>query len=91
MMMMIPKVCHVDRYDAIHGTWETLDTIQETECYSDHAGVASDDGTIFLFGGWDEDYYSYDSVVKVEVHGDELTFSTTTSMEQVLPVEWPGL
>ncbi|CAM9832077.1 unnamed protein product [Sphacelaria rigidula] len=74
-------VCTVDRYDAIERVWETLDIVQEDYCYSDHSGIATEDGTVYLFGGYSEDYQSHTTVVKVEIAGDELTFSTSTPME----------
>lgn len=73
----------MDRYDAIERTWETLGMVQEEHCYSDHSGIATEDGTIYLFGGYSEDYQSHNTVVKVEIAGDELTFSTSTPMEIV--------
>lgn len=70
----------MDRYDALTGEWTMLDSVQDTHCYSDHSGVASDDGTIYLFGGYSESYEAHDTVVKVTVSGDDLTFSTATGM-----------
>ncbi|CAM9245234.1 unnamed protein product [Hapterophycus canaliculatus] len=73
--------CNVDRYNVLTGLWTELDAIQTTNCFSDHSGVASDDGTIYLFGGYDQDYKGQTTVVKVEVSADdELTFSTVDSM-----------
>lgn len=59
--------------------------MQQDHCFSDHSGVATvnDDGTstIYLFGGYDQDYVGQTTVVTVEVSADdELTFSTTTPM-----------
>lgn len=73
----------MDRYNAIDRIWETLDVVQENNCYSDHSGVATDDGTIFLFGGYSADYRSHATVVKVEVSGDDIAFSTSTPMNIV--------
>ncbi|CAM9671181.1 unnamed protein product [Pylaiella littoralis] len=72
--------CNVDRYDVTTGVWTALDAVQETNCFSDHSGVASDDGTIYLFGGYDQFYTGQTTVVKVEVDGDDLTFNTTEPM-----------
>lgn len=72
------KVCSVDRFDVITGTWDSLNSSQDANCYSDHSGVATDDGTIYLFGGYNEIYEAQSTVVKVEVSGDELVFSTTS-------------
>lgn len=59
--------------------------MQGTNCYSDHSGVASDDGTIYLFGGYSEFYEAQSTVVKVQVSDDdELTFSTAEPMGQVI-------
>lgn len=74
------KTCNVDRYNVLTGEWVVLDVVQEEHCYSDHSAVASDDGTIYIFGGYSSDYLAMDTVVKVEVSGDNLTFSTTTPM-----------
>lgn len=59
--------------------------IQEENCFSDHSGVANDDGTmIYLFGGWDQDYVGQTTVVTVEILGDgQLSFSTTEPMKIV--------
>ncbi|CAM9256994.1 unnamed protein product, partial [Ascophyllum nodosum] len=72
--------CNVDRYDVLTGQWVQLDVMQEEHCYSDHSGVASEDGTIYIFGGFTADYQTSGTVVKVEVSGDNITFSTTTPM-----------
>eukprot|EP00903_Cladosiphon_okamuranus_P009594 g9133.t1 len=77
--------CNVDRYNVLDGTWEQLEAVQEEHCFSDHSGVATvnDDGTstIYLFGGYDQDYVGQTTVVTVKVSAnDELTFSTTTPM-----------
>ena len=74
------KTCNVDRYDVLTGQWVQLDVMQEEHCYSDHSGVASEDGTIYIFGGFTADYQTSGTVVKVEVSGDNITFSTTTPM-----------
>ncbi|CBJ27796.1 conserved unknown protein [Ectocarpus siliculosus] len=73
--------CNVDRYSVLTGEWTQLDVSQATDCFSDHSGVASDDGTIYLFGGYDQDYVAQTTVVKVEVSSDDtMTFSTTEAM-----------
>lgn len=74
------QTCNVDRYDVLTGTWTELDAFQESNCFSDHSGVASDDGTMYLFGGYDQDFAGQTTVVKVEISGDQLTFSTTEPM-----------
>lgn len=77
----VTKTCNVDRYNVLTGVWTELDAVQTTNCFSDHSGVASDDGTIYLFGGYDQEYKGQTTVVKVEVSvDDELTFSTVASM-----------
>lgn len=75
------KTCNVDRYSVLTGEWVELDAIQEAHCHSDHAGVASGNDTIYLFGGYTEDYSAQSTVVKVEISGDdELSFSTVAPM-----------
>lgn len=81
------KTCDVDRYDALTGKWQTLDVTQNTFCYSDHSGVADDDGTIYLFGGYTEDYQAQSTVVKVEIsEDDELTFSALEATMSVVSI-----
>lgn len=66
------------------GEWTQLDVSQATNCFSDHSGVANDDGTMYLFGGYDQDYVAQTTVVKVEVSSDDtMTFSTTEAMTTV--------
>ncbi|CAN0432871.1 unnamed protein product, partial [Discosporangium mesarthrocarpum] len=74
--------CEVDRYNVLTGVWETLPEPQTEFCVSDHSGVAADDGTIYLFGGWNSSYYSFDHTVVVTVDGDSLTYSTEADMIQ---------
>lgn len=75
------KTCNVDRYSVLTGEWTQLDVSQATDCFSDHSGVANDDGTIYLFGGYDQDYVAQTTVVKVEVSSDDtMTFSTAEAM-----------
>lgn len=79
------KTCNVDRYSVLTGAWEELEDVQQDNCFSDHSGVATvnDDGTstIYLFGGYDQDYVGQTTVVTVEISAnDELSFSTTTPM-----------
>lgn len=73
-------MCNVDRYNVLTGEWASLDVVQEEHCYSDHSAVAGDDGIIYIFGGYNSEYLAMDTVVKVEVSGDNLTFSTSTPM-----------
>ncbi|CAM9558279.1 unnamed protein product [Choristocarpus tenellus] len=75
-------VCGVDRYDVVTETWTTLDSTQTENCFSDHWGVANDDNTIFLFGGWNANYEAQNTTVMVTINGDELSFSTTSPMMQ---------
>lgn len=74
----------MDRYNVVTEKWETLDEIQDTDCFSDHYGVADDDGTIYLFGGYTQEYEAKSTVIKVEVSDtDQLTFSSSTPMGTV--------
>lgn len=82
--LLVSKACNVDRYNVLTGEWTELDTVQETNCHSDHSGVASGNDTIYLFGGYTHDYQAQNTVVKVQISGDdELSFSTVEPMSIV--------
>jgi hypothetical protein len=78
-------LCNVDVFNVATGEWSTLPT-EWTNCTSDAAGWASDDGSVYISGGYFANYTTSDQTFQVAIEYGDNNEVVDVSFTEVAPM-----